>query len=123
MGSTSDRVGSTPSDINHAEFLSARAELPEQLFVMASRPAVVCPSRSPACTHVRRAHAHVPQGFQGRAINALLAGDRVIEHIGRFAPGLRDRILRRVDHTPAYLASNNENLVGGSVGGGSLTCL
>lgn len=116
-------IGGTLSEIDHAERLAARGVLPERPFVMAAQPTIVDPSRAPVGTHILWAYAHVPHGFQGPANNPLLAGDRIINHIERFAPGLREHIIRRVDHTPEDLASNNENLVGGSIGGGSLTGL
>lgn len=122
-GAGTVHVGGTLAEINHAERQAARGVLPERPFVMAAQPTAADPSRAPAGRHIVWAYAHVPYGFRGPADNPLLAGDRVIDQIERFAPGLRDRILRRVDHSPADLAAKNENLVGGTIGGGSLSGL
>jgi phytoene dehydrogenase-like protein len=54
-------------------------------------------------------YAHVPNGYEGDATEALL------DQIERFAPGLRERIVaravRRTDQFPVY----NPNYVGGDI--------
>jgi phytoene dehydrogenase-like protein len=47
-------------------------------------------------------------------------GDRIDTQIERFAPGFRDRVLQRIDTSPADLERWNANLVGGDIGGGAL---
>lgn len=116
-------VGGTLAEINRAERLAATGTLPDRPFVMATQPTVVDLSRAPEGKHILWAYAHVPYGYRGPAKNPNLAGDRVIEQIERFAPGLRERIVQRVDHSPADLQAMNANLVGGSIGGGSLAGL
>ncbi|WP_348535916.1 NAD(P)/FAD-dependent oxidoreductase [Kocuria sp. JC486] len=116
-------VGGTLEEINRAERLAANGTLPERPFVMATQPTAVDPSRAPAGQHILWAYAHVPHGHRGPSKNPNLAGDRVIEQIERFAPGLRERIVHRVDHSPRDLEAMNANLVGGSIGGGSLAGL
>lgn len=116
-------VGGTLEEINRAEKLAADGTLPEQPFVMVTQPSAVDPSRAPAGQHILWAYAHVPHGYRGPESNPDLAGDRVLEQIERFAPGLRERIITRVDTSPAQLQTWNANLVGGSIGGGALTGL
>jgi phytoene dehydrogenase-like protein len=45
--------------------------------------------------------------------------ERVEAQIERFAPGFRDTILARSVRSPSTIERENENLVGGDVGGGS----
>lgn len=116
-------VGGTLEEIHRAEKLAARGTLPERPFVMVTQPTAVDPSRAPAGKHILWAYAHVPHGFRGPSQYPNIAGDRILEQIERFAPGLRERILMRVDHSPRDLEVMNSNLVGGSIGGGSLAGL
>lgn len=116
-------VGGTLEEINRAEKLTASGTLPERPFVMVTQPSAVDPSRAPAGQHVLWAYAHVPHGYRGPEDNRHLAGDRILQQIERFAPGFRDRILQRVDHSPRELESMNPNLVGGTIGGGALSGL
>src|SRR5260370_36005653 len=44
---------------------------------------------------------------------------RIEGQIERFAPGFRDVVLHRVVRPPSVLQSDNPNLAGGDVGGGS----
>lgn len=116
-------VGGTVQEISRAEQLAARGTLPERPFVMVAQPSVADPSRAPAGQHVLWSYAHVPHGYCGPQKTPNLAGDLVIQQIERFAPGLRDRIVMRVDHAPQALEAMNTNLVGGSIGGGALSGL
>lgn len=100
-----------------AEREVARGRLPERPFVMVVQPSSADASRAPAGKHVVWAYAHVPQGYQGPA------GERIDEQIERFAPGFRDRVLRRVETDPTALEAWNPNLVGGDIGGGALNGL
>ena len=72
------------------------------------------PGRAAGGRRILWAYAHVPHG------GAPGAGALVDAQIERFAPGFRDRILHRVETPPAALEAWNPNLVGGSIGGGSL---
>lgn len=116
-------VGGTLEEINDAARLATRGTMPERPFVIAAQPTAVDSSRAPNGHHILWAYAQVPHGYRGPQSNPNLAGDRVIAQIERFAPGLRDRILRRVDHSPRDLEAMNPNLVGGSIGGGALSGL
>lgn len=113
-------LGGTVAQIDRAEKLAARGRLPERPFVMVTQPSAVDPTRAPEGRHILWAYAHVPHGYRGPDGNPRLAGDRVIEQIERSAPGVRDRILQRIDHSPADLEAMDANLVGGHIGGGSL---
>ncbi|QUW17879.1 NAD(P)/FAD-dependent oxidoreductase [Agrococcus sp. Marseille-Q4369] len=107
-------LSGTLAEIAHAEREVALGRMPEQPFVLATQPSVADPERAPAGRHTLWAYAHVPHGWPGDASDAIEA------QIERFAPGFRDRILERRPMTPAALELWNPNLVGGSIGGGTL---
>jgi phytoene dehydrogenase-like protein len=71
--------------------------------------------RAPPGRHTAWAYCHAPPGFQGSAASAIEA------HVERFAPGFTERILARSALGPAQLEREDENLVGGDVGGGANT--
>ena len=56
----------------------------------------------------------MPNGFAGDITARLEA------QVERFAPGFRDRVLERRSSPPTALELWNPNLVGGSIGGGTL---
>lgn len=105
------------SELAHAEREVAAGRMPQRPFVMVVQPSSADASRAPAGQHVIWSYAHVPQGYTGDA------GELIDAQIQRFAPGFKDRILRRVETSPAQLEAWNPNLVGGDIGGGSLSGL
>lgn len=105
------------SELAHAEREVAAGRMPQRPFVMVVQPSSADDSRAPAGQHVIWSYAHVPQGYAGNA------GQLIDAQIQRFAPGFKDRILRRVVTSPAQLEAWNSNLVGGDIGGGSLSGL
>ncbi|WP_347754812.1 NAD(P)/FAD-dependent oxidoreductase [Agrococcus sp. ProA11] len=107
-------VGGTLAEIAAAESDVARGRMPERPFVLVTQPTAADAERAPAGKHLVWAYAHVPHAWPGDASAAIEA------QIERFAPGFRDRILERRAMPPAALELWNSNLVGGSIGGGSL---
>ncbi|MEF3120816.1 NAD(P)/FAD-dependent oxidoreductase [Kocuria flava] len=108
-------LGGTLAEIGAAAAQVRAGRLPERPFVLVAQQGAADPSRAPAGRHVLWAYAHVPHGCADPA-----AGERVLGQLERFAPGVRDRVLARVDTPPARLEAWNPNLVGGDVGGGAL---
>ncbi|MFW6186849.1 MAG: phytoene desaturase family protein [Actinomycetota bacterium] len=108
-------VGGTLAEIDAAESQARAGRLPERPFVLVAQQGAADPSRAPAGRQVLWAYAHVPHGCDDPA-----AGERVLTQLERFAPGVRDRVLARVDTPPSGLQAWNGNLVGGDIGGGSL---
>ncbi len=106
-------LGGTSAEIAAAEADVARGRMPERPFVVAAQPSIVDPSRAPAGKHTLWAYAHVPNGYDGDATEAL---ERQVE---RFAPGFRDLVLARNVMTPAALEAYNPNYRGGDITGGS----
>lgn len=110
-------VGGDAEQIIGAESEVARGRMPERPFVMVVQPSSADSTRAPQGQHVLWAYAHVPHGYNGPA------GKLIDAQLERFAPGFRDRILHRHETTPQELEVWNPNLVGGDIGGGSLSGL
>jgi phytoene dehydrogenase-like protein len=106
-------VGGTTAEIAAAEADTARGRMPERPFLVVAQQSIVDSSRAPAGQHTLWAYAHVPNGYDGDATDAL---ERQIE---RFAPGFRDLVLARNVITPAGLEAYNPNYRGGDIAGGS----
>lgn len=103
------------AELAAAEHQVASGIMPDRPFVMVVQPSGADASRAPAGRHVIWSYAHVPQCYAGDA------GALIDAQIERFAPGFRDRIVHRVDTSPAQLQAWDPNLVGGDIGGGSLS--
>lgn len=113
-GAGSVHLGGTAGEVAAAEaevFAGRHAERP---FVLVAQQSAVDPTRAPAGRQVLWAYAHVPAG------STAPAGHLVDAQVERFAPGFRDRVLARVESSPADLERWNANVVGGDVGGGAL---
>ena len=107
-------LGGTLREIAEAESAVARGRMPDEPFVLVTQPTAAEPERAPAGKHLVWAYAHVPHAWPGDASAAIEA------QIERFAPGFRDRVLERRSSPPTALELWNPNLVGGSIGGGTL---
>lgn len=103
------------AELARAEQDVAAGRMPQRPFVMVVQPSSADATRAPAGAQVIWSYAHVPQGYAGDA------GTLIDAQIQRFAPGFRDRILHRVDTGPAQLQAWDPNLIGGDIGGGSLS--
>ena len=106
-------VGGTLEEIAVAECAPWRGECAERPFVLVTQPTVVDGSRAPAGKHTAWGYCHVPNG------STMDMTERIEAQIERFAPGFRDTILARSVRSPSTIERENENLVGGDVGGGS----
>jgi phytoene dehydrogenase-like protein len=106
-------IGGTATEIAAAEADVAQGRMPERPFVLAAQQSLADPSRAPAGKHTLWTYAHVPNGFDGDATEAL---ERQIE---RFAPGFRDLVLGRNVISPAGLEAYNPSYRGGDIAGGS----
>lgn len=107
-------LGGTLAEVAAAEHDVARGRHPERPFVLLCQQGAADLSRAPRGRHVVYAYAHTPHGSTDTG-----TGARVDAQIERFAPGFRDRVLSRVETTPAGLEAWDANLVGGDVVGGS----
>ena len=102
-------VGGTLAEVVHAEQQIHRGVMPDRPFVLVGQQYLADPSRSRGSTNPIWMYAHVPNGYSGDATEVAL------NHVERFAPGFRERILRCVVSTPAGLQEYNPNFRGGDI--------
>ena len=82
-------------------------------FVLLSQPTLFDPSRAPAGKHTAWAYCHVPNG------STVDMSDVIETQIERFAPGFRNRILKKNVMLTLDLERGNANLIGGDISGGA----
>lgn len=108
----------------------AMGRVPTHPFLLMGQMTTTDPTRSPPGTESLWGYTHVPrlvrgdgggEGLSGRWDEAELArfACRIEEHVERFAPGFRDRIVTRHILGPADIQAHNASAVGGAVGGGT----
>jgi phytoene dehydrogenase-like protein len=102
-------LGGTFEQIAAAELEVHRGRMPERPFVLVAQQYLADPQRSAGDLHPLYAYAHVPNGYDGDATEA------VISQIERFAPGVRERIVEQAVSAPADIEAANSNLVGGDI--------
>jgi len=102
-------VGGTLEEIAHWE-----AHHSGRPFLILVQPSLWDATRAPAGKHTAWAYCHVPNG------SAADSSEAIEQQIERFAPGFRDRILKRSALSPAALESHNANLIGGDISGGAM---
>lgn len=114
QGAGTVHVGGPLAEVVEAEHAVAVGRMPDKPFVLLTQPTAADPERAPAGKHLVWAYAHVPHAWPGDASAVIEA------RIEEYAPGFRDRVLERRSMPPAALELWNPNLVGGSIGGGTL---
>jgi phytoene dehydrogenase-like protein len=98
-----------------AELEINRGRMPERPFLLVGQQYLADPGRSSGDLHPVWVYAHVPQGYDRDATNAVLG------QIERFAPGFRERIVATSVRGPADLAAYNSNYIGGDIIAGANT--
>lgn len=106
-------LGGTLTEIAWAERAVSQGDVPERPFVLVAQQSLFDSSRAPAGQQTAWAYCHVPSG------STFDMTGRIEAQVERFAPGFRDRILRRSTLYPAQLEAYNANYVGGDIGGGA----
>ena len=101
----------------HAAELNA-GELPSKPFLLLGQYSHYDPSRAPEGKEAAWAYTHVAQGSWDEA-QADAFADLMEEQVEARAPGFRKLIRKRHLFTPVSLEAANQNLVGGSVNGGT----
>ena len=97
-----EEIAAAERDVN-------RARMPQRPFVLVGQQYLADPGRSSGDVHPVWAYAHVPNGYDGDAEQAIVG------QIERFAPGFRDRILAKAARSPGEIAAANENYIGGDI--------
>ena len=105
-------LGGSIDEIANAERDVWLGRHPDRPFVLLSQPSLFDPSRAPEGRHTVWAYCHVPNGSR------FDMTDRIEAQVERFAPGFRERILKRSVRPPAALEEYNPNCVGGDINGG-----
>ncbi len=105
-------LGGTMAEVAHAEREVWRGSHPDRPFVLLSQPSLFDPSRAPGGQHTAWAYCHVPNG------SGFDMTDRIEAQVERFAPGFRERILKRSARPPAAMEEYNPNYIGGDINGG-----
>lgn len=94
--------------------------LPTRPYLVIGQQSLMDPSRAPPGNHTLYAYTHVPANVDGGWDSARESfADRIEARIEELAPGFRSLILARSIADPERLERDNENLVGGDLGGGS----
>ncbi|HEV3000984.1 MAG TPA: NAD(P)/FAD-dependent oxidoreductase [Solirubrobacteraceae bacterium] len=101
----------------HAAELTAGV-LPSKPFLLLGQYSHYDPSRAPAGKEAAWAYTHVAQGSWDESRTEEFA-DLMEEQVEQRAPGFRKLIRRRHVFTPVSLERADQNLVGGSVNGGT----
>jgi len=86
-----------------------RGRMPERPLVLVGQQYLADPGRSNGNVHPVWTYAHVPNGYEGDASEAILA------QLERFAPGTRERIVASTARTPAEFEATNANFIGGDI--------
>jgi phytoene dehydrogenase-like protein len=94
-----------------------RGRMPERPLVLVGQQYLADPGRSKGDLHPVWTYAHVPNGYEGDASEAILA------QLERFAPGTRERIVASATRTPAEFEAANANFIGGDILTGANTPL
>ena len=105
-------LAGTLEEIAEGEAAIRAGRTVERPFVLLAQPSLFDPSRAPAGKHTVWAYCHVPNGSGADMTEAIIG------QIERFAPGVRDRILRISRRGPADIERDNPNYVGGDIAGG-----
>jgi phytoene dehydrogenase-like protein len=92
----------------------ARGLTPTDPFLVMGQYALADRTRMPAGKEVAWAYTHLPQGAEHGDL-----ADRMEERVEALAPGFRGLIRQRRVSTPADLQAADENLIGGSLAGGT----
>jgi phytoene dehydrogenase-like protein len=101
-GGSFEEIVAAERDVN-------RGRMPERPFVLVAQQYLADPGRSRGNVHPVWAYAHVPNGYEGNAEQALIA------QIERFAPGLRERIVGKHVRSTRDIEEQNANYVGGDI--------
>jgi phytoene dehydrogenase-like protein len=108
-------LGGTVEELADSERAHREGRISEKPFVLWVQTSLFDETRAPEGRQTGWAYAHVPNGWDGDATEAIE------DQIERFAPGFRDCILERRKMPPAALEDHNPNNVGGDIGGGANT--
>jgi phytoene dehydrogenase-like protein len=105
-------IGNTFEEIATSEQQTWDKKHAAHPFVLLAQQSLFDPSRSPEGKHTAWAYCHVPNGSEVDMTEAIE------NQIERFAPGFRDRILKRHTFNTLEMEAYNSNYIGGDINGG-----
>jgi phytoene dehydrogenase-like protein len=105
-------IGNTFEEIATSEQQTWDKKHAAHPFVLLAQQSLFDPSRSPDGKHTAWAYCHVPNGSEVDMTEAIE------NQIERFAPGFRDRILKRHTFNTLEMEAYNSNYIGGDINGG-----
>ncbi len=108
-------LGSTFREIALSEKETWQGRHPEKPYVLVAQQSVIDASRAPQGKHTLWAYCHVPNG------STVDMSDAIENQIERYAPGFRDRILRKHTFNAQQMNEYNPNYIGGDINGGAIT--
>jgi len=108
-------IGGSLAEIAASESAAFNGRDRDRPYVLLVQPSLFDPTRAPEGRHTAWAYCHVPHG------STVDLTDIIEDQVERFAPGFRDCILARHTRNSAQFEAWNPNIVGGDVGGGSMT--
>ena len=108
-------IGGTLDELCESERAPWNGEHAQRPFVLLAQPTLCDSTRAPEGKHIAWAYCHVPNG------SSFDMTERIEAQIERFAPGFRETILKRHAMLCPELESQNPNLVGGDITGGTAT--
>jgi len=107
-------IGGTLQEIAFSEHEVTHGRHPAKPFILLAQQSLFDPTRAPHGKHTAYAYCHVPNG------STLDCTDAIEDHIERYAPGFRERILAKHTMDTAALERYNANYIGGDVIGGAV---
>jgi phytoene dehydrogenase-like protein len=110
LGGSFEEIAAVEREVNEGR-------MPRRPFVLVAQQYLADPERSSGDVHPVWSYAHVPNGYDGDAEQAL------IDQIERFAPGVRERIVATSVRSTTEIAARNLNYVGGDIIAGANTPL
>jgi phytoene dehydrogenase-like protein len=126
-----DALGSTgvvhvvgaPGDMARAYGEIEAGLLPTEPMLVVGQQSVADATRAPAGGHTLWVETHVPtrprEGAWSECRDRFT--ERVLARLDAFAPGIRERIVGMAVNTPPDFEERNPNLVGGDLGGGTMS--
>lgn len=106
-------LGGTLEEIAESERAPWEGRVSNRPFVLLAQPTLFDSTRAPAGKHIAWAYCHVPNASN------IDASQAIEDQIERFAPGFRNRILKKNVLLTSDMERWNPNLVGGDIVGGS----
>jgi phytoene dehydrogenase-like protein len=106
-------VGGRLDEIAASESDMWRGKQSERPFVIVVQQSLFDGTRAPEGKQTGWAYCHAPHGSDYDMT------ERVEAQIERFAPGFRDRILARHARSASDIQHDNQNMIGGDIGGGA----